>query len=287
MRTWKLAGVQMDCTLGDNAGNRALLRHRLATAFDGGANVVVFPECILSGYGFTSRAEIDEIAEPFPGRSAHILAEDCARLGVWCAYGFFELAGAKLYNSCALIGPSGPVACYRKLHLPCVGADRFTDPGDQPFAVHDLDGLKLGIHICFDGGFPETTRILTLLGADIAILPTNWADKAMKSATMVPPVRALENHIYFAAVNRVGVESGFHYIGRSSITDPLGDPLASADHDREAILYADIDPDAARDKRVVNIPKDYEIDRVNWRRPDIYGPLLDGPIFTGHRNGPG
>ena len=284
MRTWKLAGVQMDCTLGNIAGNRAAVRRHLATAAGEGANLVVFPECTLTGYGFGSRADIARHAEPYPGPSSSILAEDCARLGVWCVYGFFESHGDKLFNSCALIGPIGPAACYRKLHLPRVGADRFTDPGDRPMAVHDLGGLKIGLHICFDGGFPETTRILTLLGADLAILPTNWADKAMKSATLTPPVRALENHIYFAAVNRIGVESGFHYIGRSSITDYAGERLAAAEHDREAILYADIDPAAAREKLVVNIPNDYEIDRVNWRRPDMYGPLLDGKVFAGHDN---
>ncbi len=284
MDKWKLACVQMDCTLGDIVGNRAAVRRHLATAAGQGAKLIVFPECILAGYGFGSRAEIAKHAEAYPGPSAASIAEDCAKLGVHCVYGFFEHAGDKLFNSCALIGPNGPIACYRKLHLPRVGADRFTDPGDRPFEVHDLGGLKIGMHICFDGGFPESTRALALLGADIAILPTNWADKAMKTALMVPTVRALENHIYFAAVNRVGTESGFHYIGRSSITDYAGESLASAEHDREAVLCAEIDPAAARDKLVVNIPKDYEIDRVNWRRPDMYGPLLEGEVFAGHDN---
>ncbi len=285
MGSWKIACVQMDCRLGDIPGNLANVRRYLHTAAGQGAKLVVFPECVLAGYGFGSRAEISKHAEAFPGPSAAAIAEDCARLGVWCVYGFFELAGSKLFNSCALIGPSGSPVCYRKLHLPRVGADRFTDPGDRPFEVHDLGGLKIGMHICFDGGFPESTRVLALLGADIAILPTNWADKAMKTAQLVPAVRALENHIYFAAVNRVGVESGFHYIGQSSITDFAGERLASAEHDREAILYAEIDPAAARDKLVVNIPKDYEIDRFHWRRPDMYGPLLEGKVFAGHDNG--
>ena len=282
MKTWKLAAVQMDCVLGDTPGNVAKLRRHLATAAADGANLIVFPECILAGYGFGSRAEIAANSEPYPGPSARSVAEDCARLGVWCVFGFFESDGAKLYNSCALIGPDGPAACYRKLHLPRVGADRFTDPGDRPLEVHDLGGLKVGLHICFDAGFPETTRVLTLLGADVAILPTNWADKAMKTSSIVPKGRALENNIYFAAVNRIGTEAGFHYIGRSSIIDCTGEPMDSADHDGEAILYAALDPAAARRKLVVNIPDEYEIDRVNWRRPDMYGPLLDGEVFRGH-----
>ena len=57
----------------------------------------------------------------------------------------------------------------------------------------------------------------------------------------------------------------------------------SADHDGEAILYADVDPAAARAKKVIHCVGEYEIDRVNWRRPDLYGPLLNGSVFAGHK----
>jgi len=281
--TWKIAAVQMDSRLGDVAGNRETMRRKLAEAAGNGAKLVVFPECAVTGYGFPSRAAVVEVAEPLPGPTCGVIAADCARLGVWCAFGLFEKAGEKLYNSCALVGPNGFVASFRKIHLPCVGADRFTDPGDRPFAVHDLGGLKVGIQICFDASFPESARIQTLLGADLILLPTNWANQAMKMATWVPRVRALENHVYFCAVNRVGTEAGHHYIGYSSICDAVGDTLAAADHDGEAILYADVDPAAARAKRVIHCAGEYEIDRVNWRRPDLYGPLLSGPVFDGHK----
>lgn len=282
MTTWKIAAVQTDCRLADVPANRETIRRKLAEAAGNGAKLVVFPECVATGYGFMSRAAVAAVAEPLPGPTSQLVAAECARLGVWCAYGLFESDGAKLYNSCALVGPAGLVAGFRKVHLPCVGADRFTDPGDRPFAVHDLGGLVVGMQICFDGSFPESARIQTLLGADLILLPTNWADKAMKMATWVPRVRALENHVYFCAVNRVGTEAGFHYIGHSSICDSLGDTLSAADHDGEAILYADVDPAAARAKRVVHCTGEYEIDRVNWRRPDVYGPLLEGAVFQGH-----
>lgn len=284
MKTWKIACVQMDCKLGDNAANLAAMRAKLREAASAGAKLVVFPECILSGYGLGSRAEVMTVAEELPGPSVLAVAEDCAALGVWCVFGMFEKAGAKLFNACALIGPTGYLAGYRKAHLPCLGADRFTDPGDRPFAVHDLGGLKLGMNICFDGSFPEASRVLTLKGADLIVLPTNWAEQAMRMATLVPRCRAFENHVYYAAVNRIGEESGFRYIGRSSISDYRGDHLVFADHDREAILYAVIDPAAARAKRVVTCSGEYEIDRVNWRRPDLYGSLVEGATFTGHQN---
>jgi predicted amidohydrolase len=280
--SWKIAAVQMDCRLGGNAANLESIRAKLRKAAGDGARLVVFPECILSGYGFTSRGAVVSVAEELPGPSVNAIAEDCAELGVYCVFGLFEKAGGKVFNACALVGPKGFIAGYRKTHLPCLGADRFTDPGDRPFAVHDLGGLKLGMTICFDGSFPETARVLTLLGADLIVLPTNWAEQAMRMATLVPRCRAFENHVYYLAVNRIGNESGFQYIGHSSICDFRGDHLGFADHPNDAILSAEIDPAAARSKRVVTCAGEYEIDRVNWRRPDLYGELVKGDVFAGH-----
>lgn len=284
-KTWMVAGVQMDCTLGDKAANLSAVGRRLTAAAQRGAQLVVFPECILTGYGFDSREEVRAIAESVPGPSTEQMAQDCKRLGVWAVYGLFEAApDGRLFNTVALVGPSGFIASYRKVHLPCLGADRFTDPGDRPFAVHDLGGLRLGMNICFDGGFPESARILTLLGADLVVLPTNWATNARKMAELVSSARSWENHIYYLAVNRVGDESGFHYIGMSSAADYLGNVLHFAAPDVVETFTFEVDPAAAAQKRVVHCHGVYEIDRVNWRRPDLYGPLVEGNPFRGHSN---
>lgn len=284
--TWTVAGVQMDCTLGNPAANLAVMSRKLAEAADRGARLVVFPECILSGYGFESREAVRAAAQSIPGPATETIARECARRGVWAVFGMFEAApDGKLYNACALVGPTGFMAGYRKLHLPCLGADRFTDPGDRPLAVHDLGGLKLGLNICFDGSFPETARILTLLGADLVVLPTNWASNARKMAELVSAARAWENHIYYLSVNRVGDESGFHYIGLSSAADYLGNMLRTAREDAEELFTIEVNPAAAAQKRVVHCHGTYEIDRVNWRRPELYGPLVANPgQFTGHFN---
>jgi len=281
---WTVAGVQIDCRLGDSAANLRAIGERLAIAADRGAKLVVFPECIHAGYGFESRAETIRAAETIPGPGTDAVAKLCAKFGTFAVFGLLEVAGPKLFNSCALVGPNGLVGSYRKLHLPCLGADRFTDPGDRPFEVHDLGGLKIGMNICFDGSFPESARILTLLGADLVVLPTNWATNARRMASLVSAARAWENHIYYLAVNRVGTESGFTYIGKSSAADYLGDVLHWAPENEEAIWTFDVDPIAARQKRVVTCAGAYEIDRVNWRRPEMYGPLLHGAPFTGHQN---
>jgi predicted amidohydrolase len=276
----------MNCALGDCAANRAAIVAKLHAAANRGAKLVVFPECILTGYGFDSRESVRAAAEPLPGPSTDAVTAACAKLGVWAVFGLLETASdGKLYNACALVGPNGFVAGYRKLHLPCLGADRFTDPGDWPLAVHDLGGLKIGMNICFDGSFPESSRILTLLGADLVVLPTNWATGARKMAELVSAARAWENHIYYLAVNRVGEESGFRYIGLSSAADYMGNVLHFAPEGEEAIFTIEVDSAAARQKRVVTCAGVYEIDRVNWRRPEMYGPLVENPgAFTGHFN---
>jgi 5-aminopentanamidase len=284
--TWTVAGVQMNCALGDRTANRAAIVAKLHQAADRGAKLVVFPECILTGYGFDSREQTRAAAEPLPGPSTDFVAAACAKLGVWAVFGMLEAASdGKLYNACALVGPKGFVASYRKLHLPCLGADRFTDPGDRPLAVHDLGGLKIGMNICFDGSFPEASRILTLLGADLVVLPTNWTAAARRMARLVSAARSWENHIYYLAVNRVGEESGFRYIGLSSSADYTGTVLYSAPEGEESIFLTPVNPEAARQKRVVTCAGVYEIDRVNWRRPELYGPLMENPgAFTGHFN---
>ena len=155
MSHWKIAGVQMDCRLGETAANLAVLRRRLREAAARGARLVVFPECALTGYGFRNKEEARSHAETLPGPASDAVAADCRELGTWAAFGLLERDGDRLFNACALVGPGGLVASYRKVHLPFMGVDRFATPGDRPFAVHDLGGLRVGLNICYDGSFPE------------------------------------------------------------------------------------------------------------------------------------
>lgn len=275
MSTWKIAGVQMDCRIGNTEQNLDTMISRLDEAAGHDARLIVFPECALSGYCFDSKEEAWPYAETLPGPSSGVLARECRRLDVWAIVGMLEReeGSQRMFNACALIGPHGIVATYRKVHLPFLGVDRFTTPGDRPFAVHDLDGLRIGMSICYDCSFPESARVLTLLGADLVTLSTNWPPGARSTGRCLVPARAMENHIYFAAVNRVGEERGFRFIGQSRVVDYSGDTVAYCESEREEILLATIDPEKAREKRIVKIPGKYEIDRVRDRRPEMYGPL--------------
>ncbi len=273
MNLWKIAAVQIGCRLADVPFNRESIVARLREAAAEGAKLVIFPECILSGYGYDSLAEAMPHAETLPGPTTDILAAECAKLNTYCVVGMLERDGERLFNACALIGPGGYIARYRKVHLPILGVDRFTTPGDEPFAVHDLGGLKLGINICYDGSFPESSRVLTLLGADLIVLPTNWPTGARTAVLPLTQARAVENHIYYAAVNRTGDERGFRFIGNSRIVDFGGNIMTSSTGDLDEILYAEIEPEKARAKQVVIIPDKYEVNRVGHRRPEMYGLL--------------
>jgi predicted amidohydrolase len=277
MPGWKIAGVQMDCRFGDKRHNLDTIRARLREAAAGGARLIVFPECALTGYAFESKDEALPHAETVPGPATEAVAADCRDLGVWAVFGLLERGDSgALFNAAAIVGPGGVIGTYRKIHLPILGVDRFATPGDRPFAVHDLGGLRIGVNICYDGSFPESARVLTLLGADLVLLPTNWPPGAARTAKYLVPARALENHVYYAAVNRTGEERGFRFIGQSRFVDCNGEVLAFAGEGEE-ILYAELDPEVARDKQVVIIPGKYEVNRVTHRRPEMYGPLCVQP----------
>lgn len=271
--TVRVAAVQMEPLLGDVPGNRAKIDSRLREAARSGAQLVVFPECALTGYGFGSRAEALDCAEPVQGPSVAHLAAACAELRVHAVFGLLEREGARLFNACVLVGPDGVVGSHRKVHLPYLGVDRFADAGDRPFAVHEAAGLRIGMMICYDGSFPESARVLSLLGADVLVLPTNWPAHSECAAEHMVPCRAMENVVYMMAVNRVGEEAGFRYIGRSSIADPRGATLAAATAEGEAILLAEVDPLLARQKRQVRVPGLHEINRIADRRPRFYTPI--------------
>jgi predicted amidohydrolase len=274
--SYRVAAVQMTPRLADVPANVDAVLGRFDEATGQGARLVVFPECALTGYGFHSKDEAWPYAESVPGPSLDRLATACARADAFMVVGFLERDRDRLFNACALLGPLGVVGSYRKLHLPYLGVDRFTDPGDRPFAVHDAGGLRVGLIICYDGSFPESGRVLTLLGADVLVLPTNWPTHSERAAEVMMATRALENVVYAVACNRVGEERGFQFIGRSSISGTAGETLAFASPDREEILYADVDVGRARNKRQVRVPGLHEINRLKDRRPQFYGPLLEG-----------
>ncbi len=253
----RLACAQIDVVHGDPSANRSrvlALCDRLADA-----DLIVFPECALTGYGAADLDEARRIAvdpsflEPFRGRSVLV--------------GALQREDDRVYNVATLFLPDGSRHDYRKTHLPFMGADRFCAPGDRLKPI-DTPWGRLGILVCYDLRFPEAARTLALRGADLILVPTNWPEGAVVSAEHVCIARAAENRVFVATCNRVGEELGFRFIGRSKIIGIDGEILAAAGAD-ETTLSVDLNLAQARQKRRVVTPGEYETD-VFARRPELY-----------------
>jgi len=268
----KVAAVQMDVKIFETELNLARVIAKMEEASRADAKIMVFPECTLTGYCFTSREEAWPLAEKVPGPSTVRLAEAAKRLDCTAVVGMLEREGDVLYNSAAVVDPAGILGTYRKMHLPCLGIDWFNAVGDKPFPVFATAHGKLGVNICYDCSIPEAARVLKLKGAQLLVIPTNWP-LGSDSWAHTPKVRALENHFHVVVSDRVGEERGFRFSGHSQIVDFMGKVHGEAGETEETILYADLDLAAADQNRVVRVPGTWEFDRIASRRPEMYGPI--------------
>lgn len=266
----KIAGLQMDPKILEKERNLARCLELIELTAREGARLIVLPECALTGYCFSSLEEALPAAEPILGSSTEKLMAACRELNVYVIVGLLEKDGDKCYNTAVLLGPHGLVGKYRKLHLPYIGVDRFLNPGDLPLTVYDTEVGKIGMGICYDLMFAEHSRVLALQGADLLVFPANWPERATVYPDYIVPARAVENHVFCVAVNRVGTERGTQFPGRSKITHWSGRALAEGRLNEESILYAEIEPIEARRKRIVNVPGEHEVDFINDRRPEFY-----------------
>ncbi len=270
----RVAGVQMAPQIRDKEHNLGRIEEYIRETVAEGVDLVVFPECAVTGYCFIDLDEARMEAEPIPGPSTERIQRSCRDADVHAVVGLLEEVGDRIYNALAFITPHGKVEHYRKIHLPFLGVDRFLDAGDRPFSVYDSDVGRIGANICYDALFPESSRILALEGAECIVLPTNWPVGAERNPSFVINTRAFENRVNYVAVNRVGAERGVSFIGCSKIVDYNGDTMVEASGDKEEIIYADLDLAAAREKHVVLVPQAYELDRFNDRRNEFYGPII-------------
>ena len=269
----RVAVAQTEPKLGEKERNLDVCLARLEEAVAAGAELLVLPECAIPGYMFDSPEEALPFAEEIPGPSTEALADACRRLDAHVVCGLLERDGDLLRNAAVLVGPDGLVGNYRKTHLPFLGVDRFTVPGDE-LPVYDTPLGRIGLEICYDLRFPEATRTLALRGADLVAHPTNFPMAAKVQTELITVARAAENRIFLLTANRVGKERSGEFCGWSQIVDPYGRRLAEAGETEEVLLVADIDIEQARDKDYV-IPGEYELYLFGDRRPDLYGALVE------------
>lgn len=271
----QISGIQTDVTLGDRAANLDRMKTAIIQEVQQASRLIIFPECFTTGYCFDSLEEALAVAEPMDGESVTTATGICNEQTCFTVFGMLERDGDRLFNTAALVGPNGLIGSYRKIHLPYLGVDRFTTPGDRPFEVFEAEGVRIGMLICYDGGFPEASRVLALKGADVVCLPTNWPPGAEYMSAFSVNCRAMENGIFFAAVNRVGTERGFSFIGQSRICNTVGATMDVAENTQDTVIRATIDVAAAREKRIVRVPGKHVIDRMADRRPDMYGLICE------------
>ncbi|MDT0613454.1 carbon-nitrogen hydrolase family protein [Streptomyces lancefieldiae] len=250
---------------GSTAGNLKALDEAAGRAAAAGAGLLVTSELFLTGYAIGDDMAV--LAEPADGDSADAVAEIAGRHGLAVAYGYPERAGETVHNSVQLISADGTrLANYRKTHLfGCFERDHFT-PGDQPVVQAELDGMTVGLMICYDVEFPENVRAHALAGTDLLLVPTAQMHPFQFVAESVVPVRAFENQMYVAYVNRVGHEGEFEFVGLSTLAAPDGTARARAGR-AEELVVADVDPAFLAASREGN-------PYLKDRRPGLYGSLV-------------
>ncbi len=268
----RAAAVQLATTL-DPGENRRLVSDRLSAAAGGGAELVVFPEATMAGFGDAS-FDLSSVAEPLDGAFVSALAEGARRYGVTVVAGMFEQLGrdtgrgggegvgeggagvagvaavlgergaGRVYNTTVVVGPAGLLGSYRKLHLfDALGAresDRVAagDPATGVLTVALGEGLVLGIMTCYDLRFPEIARALVDRGATVLALPAHWYNGPGKSEVWETLVRAraIESTAYVVAAGKPEPEA----VGRSMVVDPLGQVLSELSGAEEGIACADV-----------------------------------------------
>jgi predicted amidohydrolase len=233
-----------------------------------GADVVVLPELCSTGYFFTDPDELRPMAEtPDGGSLCSLVRKHASEQGCVLCAGFAERNRQQIYNSAILAFPDGRYHIYRKSHLFYRESDVFR-PGDTGFSVHEWNGVRYGVMICYDWRFPESCRTLALLGCDVVLHPSNLvAPASLWRPTM--QTRAIENRIVAATANRTGTErvedEVLEFSGESQIVDCNGTALAIGSADGEEVVEAQVDISRCRNK-AFNAYNDILRDR----RPNLY-----------------
>ena len=265
-----VALVQLDAT-GDVDANIARGAELADEAAAGGARLVALPEYLQyrgpdDGYRASAR--------PIPGEHTQAFAEIARRRGAWILIGSLAETSddaARPFNTSVLIRPDGTIAAtYRKIHLFDVAVDAGpvdtesarVSPGDQ-VVLASVDGVEIGLTICYDLRFPELYRALALAGAQVLTVPANFTERTGRDHwEVLLRARAIENGAYVLAPSQINGPPGQPAFGRSMVIDPWGTIVAQA-ADAVSIIHAELDLD-----RVAAVRR--QIPVLANRRPDAY-----------------
>ena len=248
--------------------NLEILQRAAKSAAEQGARLLICTEMFLTGYNIGDA--VYDLAESVDGPASQHAAAIAREADTALLYGYPERDGDRVYNSAILIDRNGKtLANYRKTHLYGSEENRLFQKGDK-FAVTELDGMKIGILICYDVEFPEAARTLALAGAAVIAVPTAIMEPYCLVARLVVPARAYENQVFVAYANRCGQEGNLTYCGLSCIVGPDGKDRQRAGTD-PGLLLANIDKAEIVASRKIN---PYLADR----RPEIYKNPIMGKL---------
>lgn len=276
-----VAALQLPLGSQDEAENIAAVSTLVEDAAAQGAQVILPPE-IFSGPYFC-KVEDDALfalARPTTEHPSVVAMRKLAKsLKVAIPTSFFERDGHHYYNTLAVIDPDGEImGTYRKSHIPDgPGYEEkfYFRPGNDGFKVWDLFGARIGVGVCWDQWYPETARVLALLGAQALFYPTAIGsepkDAEMDTSRMWRRAmigHAVSNCMPVIAANRIGTEDGQRFYGHSFICDEWGDMLAEYGREETGALVSTLDLDAAARHR------------ASWgffrdRRPQLYGRIAE------------
>lgn len=247
-KQFRIAVVQQKSVGGDCAGNTAMGLARMEEAKALGADLILFPECYLTGY-------------VLPIANADALSDDSAYLAQFRAKAnelslgvvmtAFTKGACKPRNTAFLFGRAGETLLrYDKVHT-CDFADEACLESGEAFHVCDFDGVRLGVMICYDREYPESARVLMLKGAELILVPNDCASMAPRVQAL--STRAYENMVGVVMANPPGEDAGrscaFSPICWDSDGRCIDNTLLMADLHTEGLLMADFDLDALRTYR--------------------------------------
>jgi predicted amidohydrolase len=261
----KVAAAQISCSLGDPEANLLKVRDFSQQAKDVGAELIVFPEMIDTGY---SMPVIRSRANRWNNGFVAGLQEIARKLSIAIVAGVSDRDGSSIYNSQVLVDAKGDiVAKYRKTHLYAVAPVQEHTcfaPGDS-FVSFKLGGLQFGFSICYDLRFPEMYRKLaTEQNVSAFLISSAWPFPRVEHWCVLAQARAIENQAYIIASNRVGKDDDLWFCGNSAIIDPRGVVIAAASADREELIQADVSQELVDSVR-------QRVQSLAHRRQDLYG----------------
>lgn len=263
--------VQMDCVMQDKAANLDKAKSFIQEAAERNVDLICFPELFSTGYSPDLIGNhYVHLAEEAQGETFEFLSNLAKKHSINIVAPIVlksEIPGV-LYNGLIVISRSGEyLGKYIKTHL-WAGERLYFRPGND-YPVFDMDFGKLGLMICYDGGFPEVSRILALRGAELILCPSAFpiCDKDMWDIYFKS--RALENSCFVAGINRVGVEDKKHMFGNNKVFGCRGGLIAEAPLDKETLLVASVDLDEVASHRALEVPY------LQDRRVETYGTLVD------------